>query len=81
MFHMVLRMYLQESMGCAVRKALENHFEIPTDDFAELYNARVSELQTSFFPFPEFAQPEISKRILIGIDNERNLALPGAGKV
>jgi len=44
-FHMVLRMYLQESMGCAIRKALENHFEIPTDDFAGLYNNRVSALQ------------------------------------
>jgi hypothetical protein len=44
-FHMVLRMYLQESMGYAVDHALRDHFEIPGDDFARLYNERASKLQ------------------------------------
>jgi len=48
-FHMVLRMYLQESMGHAVGHALRNHFEIPADDFAELYNVRARELQNVIF--------------------------------
>lgn len=44
-FHMVLRMYLQESLVYAVAHALRNHFEIPADNFADLYNVRVRELQ------------------------------------
>jgi len=48
-FHLLLRMYLQESMGYAVGHALRNHFEIPTDDFADLYNVRASELQNVIF--------------------------------
>lgn len=48
-FHIVLRMYLQESLGHAVGHALRKHFEIPADDFAELYNARASELQSLLF--------------------------------
>ena len=42
-------MYLQESMGHAVGQALRNHFEIPADDFADLYNVRASELQNAIF--------------------------------
>ena len=48
-FHMLLRMYLQESIGHAVAHALRNHFEIPNDDFAALYNARASRLQKVIF--------------------------------
>lgn len=44
-FHLVLGMYLQESLGHAVDHALRNHFEIPADNFADLYNVRVRELQ------------------------------------
>jgi hypothetical protein len=47
--HQWLRMYLQESMGYAVSQALRNHFEIPTDDFAGLYNAIASKLQNLIF--------------------------------
>lgn len=48
-FHSVLRMYLQESLGHAVGHALRNHFEIPADDFADVYNVRASELQNVIF--------------------------------
>lgn len=48
-FHQWLRMYLQESMGYALGLALRNHFEIPTDDFAGLYNARAGKLQNLIF--------------------------------
>jgi hypothetical protein len=48
-FHKVLRMYLQESIGHAVAHALRNHFEIPADDFAQLYNVRVNKLQSLIF--------------------------------
>jgi hypothetical protein len=48
-FHLVLRMYLQESMGHAIGQALRNHFQIPADDFAHLYNVRTSELQSLIF--------------------------------
>ncbi len=48
-FHLLLRMYLQESIGYAVGYALRNHFEIPTDDFADLYNVRAGELQNVIF--------------------------------
>ncbi len=44
-FHLVLRMYLQESTGHAIGHALRKHFEIPVEDFADLYNVRASELQ------------------------------------
>lgn len=48
-FHRWLHMYLQGSMGYAVRHALRNYFEIPTDDFAGLHNARASKLQNLIF--------------------------------
>ena len=48
-FHLVLRMYLQESLGHAIGHALRNHFEIPADDFADLYNFRASKLQNLIF--------------------------------
>ena len=44
-FHLVLRMYLQESTGHAVAHAMRNHFQIPDDDFVEVYNRRASRLQ------------------------------------
>jgi len=44
-FHLVLRMYLQESTGHAVAHAIRNHFQIPDDDFVEVYNRRASRLQ------------------------------------
>ncbi len=46
-FHLVLRMYLQESMGYAICDALRNHFEIPADDFAAIYNDRARSLQNA----------------------------------
>ena len=49
LFHPVLRMYLQQSTGHGISHALRNYFEIPNDDFAELYNLRVSELQSLIF--------------------------------
>jgi siderophore synthetase component len=48
-FHLVLRMYLQESTGYAVSHALGNHFEIPAHELVNLYNARVGELQNLIF--------------------------------
>ena len=48
-FHWVLRMYLLGSLGFAVSHALRNHFEMPGDDFAGLYNARASKLQQMIF--------------------------------
>jgi hypothetical protein len=44
-FHLVLRMYLQESMGYTIDQALRKHFDFPIDNFADLYNVRVRELQ------------------------------------
>ena len=49
LLHLLLRMYLQESLGHAIGHALRNHFEIPIDDFANLYNVRASELQNLVF--------------------------------
>jgi hypothetical protein len=49
LFHLLLRMYLQESIGHAVGHALRNYFEIPGDDFAHLYNVRASGLQNLIF--------------------------------
>lgn len=48
-FHRWLRDYLQGSLVYAVGHALRNYFEIPTDDFAGLYNARASKLQNVIF--------------------------------
>jgi IucA / IucC family/Ferric iron reductase FhuF-like transporter len=48
-FHRWLHMYLQGSLVYAVAHALRNHFEIPTDDFLGLYNARASKLQDMIF--------------------------------
>jgi hypothetical protein len=48
-FHTVLRMFLQESIGHAVGHALRNHFAIPDDSFAGLYNVRVRKLQDAIF--------------------------------
>ena len=44
-FHLVLRMYLQGSVGYAVGEVLQKHFAIPSRRVAELYEARVSGLQ------------------------------------
>ena len=43
--HLLLRIYVQESLAYAVSCALKDRFEVPADDFEELYNARVSEFQ------------------------------------
>jgi IucA / IucC family len=48
-FHEWLHSYLQGSLVYAVAHALRNRFEIPTDDFAGLYNARASKLQNLIF--------------------------------
>ncbi len=48
-FHLVLRMYLQESAGHAVALALRDHFEIPAAGFVGLFNLRASELQNLIF--------------------------------
>jgi len=48
-FHEWLHSYLQGSLVYAVGHALRNHFEIPTDHFAGLYNARASKLQNLIF--------------------------------
>ena len=48
-FHRWLRDYLQGSLVYAVSHSLRNYFEIPTDDFAGLYNARASKLQNVIF--------------------------------
>jgi hypothetical protein len=48
-FHLVLGMYLKETMGYAIGQALRGHFEIPDDNFAELYDVRVRELQNVIF--------------------------------
>ena len=48
-FHEWLLSYLQGSLVYAVAHALRNHFEIPRDDFAALYKARVSKLQNLIF--------------------------------
>jgi IucA / IucC family len=47
--HMSLRTYMQESIGHAVGQALRDYFEIPADDFAELYKVRASALQNLIF--------------------------------
>ena len=43
--HLLLRIYVQESLAYAVSYALKDHFEVPSDHFEELYNLRVSEFQ------------------------------------
>jgi hypothetical protein len=48
-FHEWLHSYLQGSLVYAVGHALRNYFEIPTDNFAGLYNARASKLQNLIF--------------------------------
>jgi hypothetical protein len=48
-FHDWLHSYLQGSLVYLVGHALRNHFEIPADDFAGLYNARASKLQNLIF--------------------------------
>jgi len=48
-FHLLLRMYLQQSIGYAAAYALGKHFEIPTYDFADLYKLRASEIQNLIF--------------------------------
>jgi hypothetical protein len=42
-------MYLQGSLGYAIGHALRNYFEIPSEDFIDLYNARASQLQNLIF--------------------------------
>lgn len=44
-FHLVHEMYLQGSLAHAVALPLRKYFAIPDDNFAELYNTRVSKLQ------------------------------------
>jgi hypothetical protein len=48
-FHEWLHSYLQGSLVYLVAHALRNHFEIPKDDFAGLYNARAGKLQDLIF--------------------------------
>ena len=48
-FHRWHHMYLQGSLGYAVGHALRKYFEIPSEDFADLYNARASQLQNLIF--------------------------------
>jgi hypothetical protein len=48
-FHEWLHSYLQGSLVYLVAHALRNHFEIPKDDFAGLYNVRASKLQNLIF--------------------------------
>jgi len=48
-FHRWHHMYLQGSLGYAVGHALRNYFRIPTEDFADLYDARASQLQNLIF--------------------------------
>ena len=48
-FYEWLHSYLQGSLVYAVGHALRNHFEIPTDNFAGLYNVRASKLQNLIF--------------------------------
>jgi hypothetical protein len=48
-FHEWLHSYLQGSLVYAVGHAMRNHFEIPNDYFAGLYNARASKLQNLIF--------------------------------
>jgi len=48
-FHEWLHSYLQGSLVYAVGHAVRNHFEIPTDHFAGLYNTRASKLQNLIF--------------------------------
>ncbi len=48
-FHEWLHSYLRGSLVYLISHALRNHFEIPTDDFAGLYNTRASKLQNLIF--------------------------------
>lgn len=48
-FHLVLRLYLKETMGYAIARALRDAFRIPADNFAKLYDQRVAELQNTLF--------------------------------
>jgi hypothetical protein len=48
-FHQVLRMYLSDSIGFAMGEALRKHVPVPADNFAGLYDARVSQLQNVIF--------------------------------
>jgi len=48
-FHRWHHLYLQGSLGYAVGHALRKYFEIPTEDFLDLYNARASQLQNLIF--------------------------------
>ena len=48
-FHQWLHSYLLGSLVYLFSHALRNHFEIPADDFAGLYNARASKLQNLIF--------------------------------
>ena len=48
-FHQWLLSYLQGSLVYAVAHAMRNHFDIPTDNFDGLYNARANKLQNLIF--------------------------------
>ncbi|HEY6805364.1 MAG TPA: ferric iron reductase [Pyrinomonadaceae bacterium] len=49
LLHLLLRMYLQGSLGWAIGYALHRHLNLPLDDFVKLYNLRASELQCLIF--------------------------------
>jgi hypothetical protein len=49
LLHLLLRMYLQGSLGYAIGYALHRHMNLPCDDFERLYNLRASELQGLLF--------------------------------
>jgi len=49
LLHLLLRMYLQGSLGYAIGYALHRHLKLPLDDFEKLYNLRASELQSMIF--------------------------------
>jgi ferric iron reductase FhuF-like transporter len=48
-FHEWLRSYLRGSLVYAFAHALRNHFEIPADNFGDLYHARAGKLQKLIF--------------------------------
>ena len=68
--HLLLRIYVQESLGYAVSYALKDHFEVPADDFAELYDVRVSEFQDRILTRAGISQ---TKKVEKDLDRYRKL--------
>ena len=68
--HLLLRIYVQESLGYAVSYALKDYFEVPPDDFEELYNVRVSEFQDRILSRTGISQ---TKNIEKDLDRYRKL--------